>query len=311
MPTYSFVIPIFNEAKTIPELYKRLSQMLSSLDGPVEVILIDDGSRDESASLIQQICEKDSRIKFLQLSRNFGHQVAITAGMDYAQGKAIIIMDADLQDPPQVVHQLIEKWKQGFDVVYAVRKNRKGETWFKKMTAKLYYRLLRKLSKIDIPVDTGDFRLVDRSALDAFLSMREGHRFVRGMFTWVGYKQIGVEFEREERFAGETNYPLRKMLRLAIDGILSFSYVPLRMVLSMGMWIALVALLAAFYAIYSHFQGSTIQGWTSIFILVAFLGGVQLMVLGMLGEYIGRIHEEVKRRPLYLLRNKIGFEKKI
>lgn len=304
---YSIVLPIFNEAKTLPELQRRLAPILEKLDGPVEVILVDDGSKDQSVEQIKKICKADTRFKLIQFSRNFGHQLAITAGMDFAIGEAIIIMDADLQDPPEVVLKLIEKWKEGYEVVYAVRKNRSGETWFKKCTAKIYYRLLRRLSQIDIPVDTGDFRLVDRKALNAFLSMREGHRFVRGMFTWVGFKQIGVEFERSERFAGETNYPLRKMIKLAVDGILSFSYVPLRLVLSMGAWIALAAVIAAIYAVVGHLQGKTVQGWTSLFVLVAFLGGIQLIVLGMLGEYIGRVHEEVKKRPLYIIRDRIGF----
>ncbi len=304
---YSFVIPIFNEAKSLPELHRRLSPILEGLGEISEVILIDDGSKDQSVEMIKNICSKDPRFKLVQFARNFGHQLAITAGMDYAKGKAIIIMDADLQDPPEVVFGLVQKWKEGYEVVYAVRKNRKGETWFKKLTAKIYYRILKRLSQIDIPVDTGDFRLVDRKALNAFLAMRESHRFVRGMFSWIGFKQIGIEFERAERFAGETNYPFRKMIKLAMDGILSFSYVPLRLVLSMGAWIALAAAGAAIYAIIRHFQGETVQGWTSIFVLVAFLGGIQLIALGMLGEYIGRIHEEVKKRPLYIIRDRIGF----
>jgi len=305
--TYSFVIPIYNEAKTLPELQRRLAPILTGLNAATEVILVDDGSKDQSVELIRKICQNDPRFKLLQFARNFGHQIAITAGMDAAKGEAIIIMDADLQDPPEVVFKLIEKWKEGYEVVYAVRKSREGETWFKKTTAKIYYRLLKKLSQIDIPVDTGDFRLVDRKALDAFLSMREGHRFVRGMFTWIGFKQIGVEFERAERFAGETNYPFKKMLKFAIDGILSFSYVPPRMVLYLGAWIALIGLISAVYAVIGYFQGKTVPGWTSLFVLVAFLGGIQLIVLGMLGEYIGRVHEEVKKRPLYIVRERIGF----
>lgn len=304
---YSFVIPIFNEAQTLPELRSRLDQLLRRLKESYEVILVDDGSRDGSADIIRKFCEEDSRFKLIQFSRNFGHQNAITAGMDYSSGDALIIMDADLQDPPEVVEKMIKKWKKGYEVVYAVRKSRKGESAFKKLTAKIYYRLLRRFSQIDIPVDTGDFRLVDRKALDAFLSMREGQRFVRGMFTWVGFKQIGVEFERAERFAGETHYPFKKMLKLAVDGILSFSYVPLRMILSLGVWIAVGAVIAGLYALVGYFRGDTIQGWTSIFVLVAFLGGVQLVVLGMLGEYIGRIHEEVKARPLYIVREQVGF----
>ena len=307
--TYSFVIPIYNEAESLPELRRRLLPILNGLDGAAEVVLVNDGSRDGSLDIIRKICAEDDRFKCLEFSRNFGHQIAITAGMDHTSGDAIIILDADLQDPPEVVFSLIQKWKEGYEVVYAVRKSRQGESFFKKLTAKIYYRLLKRLSQIDIPLDTGDFRLVDRKALDAFLSLREGHRFVRGMFTWIGFRQIGVEFERAERFAGETHYPLKKMMKLAADGILSFSYVPLRLVLSAGAWIALGSILAALYAVIGYFRGQTVQGWASIFVLVSFLGGVQLVVMGMLGEYIGRIHEEVKRRPLYLIREQIGFKK--
>ena len=307
--TYSFVIPIYNEAESLPELRRRLLPILNGLDGVAEVVLVNDGSRDGSLDIIRKICAEDDRFKCLEFSRNFGHQIAITAGMDHTSGDAIIILDADLQDPPEVVFSLIQKWKEGYEVVYAVRKSRQGESFFKKLTAKIYYRLLKRLSQIDIPLDTGDFRLVDRKALDAFLSMREGHRFVRGMFTWIGFRQIGVEFERAERFAGETHYPLKKMMKLAADGILSFSYVPLRLVLSAGAWIALASILGALYAVVGYFRGQTVQGWASIFVLVSFLGGVQLIVMGMLGEYIGRIHEEVKRRPLYLIREQIGFKK--
>lgn len=304
--TYSFVIPVYNEAQNLPELQKRLSNILSKLDGAWEVLFIDDGSSDASSEIIIDMTKNEHRFKFIQLSRNFGHQIAITAGMDNASGDAIIIMDADLQDPPHVILSMVQKWKEGYEVVYAVRKSRKGESLFKKLTAKIYYRILKKLSEIDIPMDTGDFRLVDRKALNAFLQLRENHRFVRGMFTWVGFKQIGVEFERPERFAGDTHYTISRMLKLATDGILSFSYVPLRTVLTLGFWIAALSMLGAIYAVIGHLTGHTIEGWTSIFVLVAFLGGIQLMVLGILGEYIGRIHEEVKRRPLYIVRNKIG-----
>jgi dolichol-phosphate mannosyltransferase len=217
-------------------------------------------------------------------------------------------MDADLQDPPETVLDLISKWREGYDIVYAVRRVREGETFFKKITAKLYYRILRRLSQIDIPADTGDFRLVDRGALEAFLSMREGHRFVRGLYSWVGFKQIGVEFDRQERFAGETHYPLKKMLKLALDGILSFSYVPLRLVMQLGLMVALFSVILCAYAGYGYFHHQVIRGWTSLFIGVAFFGGVQLIAIGMLGEYIGRIHEELKRRPLYIVNECIGFE---
>jgi glycosyltransferase involved in cell wall biosynthesis len=227
--------------------------------------------------------------------------------MDYSSGQAVIIMDADLQDPPEVVHALIAKWKEGYDVVYAVRKSRQGESAFKKLTAKLYYRLLNRLSQVNIPADTGDFRLVDRGALDAFLYNREGHRFVRGLFSWVGFKQIGVEFDRHERFAGETNYPLKKMIKLAADGILSFSYVPLRFVMQIGFIVAGISLILCLYGLWGYLHDNVIRGWTSLFIVVSFFGGVQLIAMGIFGEYLGRIHEELKKRPLYIVNELKGF----
>jgi len=305
--TFSFVIPIFNEAETIHELLARLNSLLSRIQEPWEVIFVNDGSRDQSLELLKDQVDTDNRFKILSFSRNFGHQIAITAGMDHSSGDAVIIMDADLQDPPEVVLSLIQKWREGYHVVYAVRTSRAGETWFKKISADLYYKLLSFLSHIDIPRNTGDFRLVDRKALNAFLSMRESHRFVRGMFTWVGFRQIGVEFERAERFAGETKYPLRKMLKLAFDGILSFSFVPLRLVMNLGLMISLAAMAFACYALFSYLRGNTIPGWTSVAVLIAFIGGVQLLVMGMLGEYIGRIHEETKMRPLYIVQEALGF----
>jgi dolichol-phosphate mannosyltransferase len=271
------------------------------------VIFVNDGSRDQSLDILRTLAEKESRYRVISFSRNFGHQTAITAGMDYSSGDAVIIMDADLQDPPEVVHQLIAKWKEGYDVVYAVRRSRQDESVFKKFTALAYYRILRFLSQIDIPTDTGDFRLVDRGALESFLSLREGHRFVRGLFSWVGFKQIGIEFDRPGRFAGETHYPLKKMLKLALDGILSFSYVPLRLVMQFGAFVSFLALLLCGYGIIRYSQHHVIPGWTSLFVIIAFFGGVQLLALGMIGEYIGRIHEEIKRRPLYIVRESIGF----
>jgi dolichol-phosphate mannosyltransferase len=312
MTTFSFIIPIFNEAETLSELTRRMQLLLNRLsssatDETSEVILIDDGSRDQSFELMKQIAEKDSRFKLLQLSRNFGHQVAITAGMDEASGRAIVILDADLQDPPEVIEQMIQKWREGYEHVYAIRKSRAGETFFKKWTARVYYRLLKKLSQIEIPLDSGDFRLVDRQALDAFLQMREKHRFVRGMMMWVGFRQTAIEYERQERFAGETKYPFKKMLQLALDGILSFSQVPLRFVLQMGLLISFLSIVLILYGIVQYFLGHTLPGWASLFTVVSFFGGIQLVVLGMLGEYLGRIHEEVKQRPLYLIRKRIGF----
>jgi glycosyltransferase involved in cell wall biosynthesis len=307
-PVYSFVIPIYNEEETLWELYKRVSALISQLDGDSEVILVDDGSKDSSYEIISKLNSVDSRFKVAQLSRNFGHQVAITAGMDLAEGQAVIIMDADLQDPPEVVIEMAKRWREGYDVVYGVRKERHGETWFKKTTASAFYRLLRRLTDLQISTNAGDFRLVDRSALDAVRSMREHNRFVRGMFSWVGFRQTGVEYIRSERFAGETKYPLRKMIKLAIDGALSFSVAPLRFSLHIGSVIAVISFLSALFAIMAKLCGShAIPGWAFIIAGVFFLGGVQLMLVGILGEYIGRIYEEVRHRPLYLIKDAVGF----
>jgi polyisoprenyl-phosphate glycosyltransferase len=308
-PVYSLVIPVFNEEETLPTLKERLSSLMDGLDGPSEVVLIDDGSSDLSYEIMGQISRGDPRFKVVQLSRNFGHQTAITAGMDIAVGDAIVIMDADLQDPPEVVLEMAARWREGYEVIYGVRDERLGETWFKKVTAALFYRLLRKVTDLDIPADVGDFRLVDRRALDAFKSLREHSRYIRGLFTWIGFKQVGVRYQRAERFAGATKYPLHKMLKLATDGIVSFSVAPLRMALNCGFAIATLSLLAAAGAIVLKLTGiHVVPGWVSLVVVTAFLGGVQLIVMGTLGEYVGRIYEEVRRRPLYIIRDAHGFE---
>ena len=306
---YSFVIPIFNEQENLAELEKRLRSLLANLDGPAEVILVDDGSRDQSFYQMIKLSERDPRFKVIHLSRNYGHQVAITAGMDLSSGDATIIMDADLQDPPEVVLKMIAKWKEGFEVVYAVREARKDEGVFKKITAALFYRLLRRLTEVDIPADVGDFRLVDRQALDAFKSLRENSRYVRGMFSWIGFKQAGVTYRRSGRFAGETKYPFRKMLRLARDAVISFSNAPLELALNLGFLVSGFSILAGLWAFYLKLTGKyTVTGWTSLTVIVSFLGGVQLIVVGVMGEYIGRIYEEVKGRPLYIIRSLQGFD---
>jgi dolichol-phosphate mannosyltransferase len=306
---YSFVIPIYNERENLPALYDRMQAILSQLDGSSEVILVDDGSRDGSDLLMLELHSKDPRFKNLCLSRNFGHQVAISAGMDHSQGQATIIMDADLQDPPEVVLEMVSKWKEGYEVVYGVRRQREKETFFKKCTATLFYRILRKVSEIQIPSDVGDFRLVDRKALNAFLQLKEKSRYVRGMFSWIGFKQIPVYYVRQGRFAGETKYPFRKMLKLAKDGIISFSSAPLKLALHLGFIISGVAFLTGVWAILLKVTGQyTVTGWTSLAVMVAFLGGTQLIVIGILGEYISRIHDEVKGRPLYYVREARGFE---
>lgn len=302
-PVYSFVIPIYNEESTLPELRRRVADFLDVIDVQSEVILVDDGSRDKSIDLMHEISSADPRFKCVELSRNYGHQIAITAGMDYASGDAIIIMDADLQDPPEVVGQMIDKWKEGYDIVYGVREERDGETWFKRTTAAWFYRLLRKLTDLDLPVDVGDFRLVDRQALDAFKTLRERNRYVRGLFSWIGFKQVGVKYKRAARFAGDTKYPLSKMLKLATDGVLSFSMFPLRLALNAGFWIAGLSFVGGIWAIIEKLTGAhVVPGWVSLLVAVAFLGGIQLIILGIMGEYIGRIYEEVKDRPLYIVK---------
>ena len=301
-PEYSIVIPVYNEQETLPAMYERLAALLERLDGTAEVILVDDGSRDASFARMMEMSAKDARVKVLQLSRNFGHQAAITAGLDFALGRAVVVMDADLQDPPEVVLEMAERWREGFDVVYAVRRARRGESRFKVATAAGFYRLLRKLSDVEIPADVGDFRLVDRKALDAYKTMRENDRFVRGMFSWVGFKQIGVPYDRDERFAGETKFPLGKMMKFGIDGIVSFSSAPLRLALALGFAVSGLSILYGFVALLLNVIGAfTVPGWTSIIFVTSLLGGVQLIVLGVVGEYVGRTYEESKNRPLYMV----------
>jgi polyisoprenyl-phosphate glycosyltransferase len=306
---YSLVVPIFNEEETVSELVRRLGLLLDDLDGPAEVVLVDDGSSDRSYELMVAAREIDPRFKVLRLSRNFGHQIAITAGMDVAAGNAVIVMDADLQDPPEVVLEMAARWREGFDVIYGVREERTGETRFKKATASAFYRLLRHISNIDVPLDVGDFRLVDRRALEAFKSMRETNRYVRGMFSWIGFRQVGVSFQRDERFAGDTKYPLTKMLKFATDGVVSFSAAPLRLALNLGFAVSALSFAFGVVALISKLAGLySIPGLASIAVFVAFLGGIQLLVLGLMGEYIARIHDEVKDRPLYLVRDTHGFQ---
>lgn len=309
-PEYSLVVPIYNEAETIAELVRRLTDLVGQLDGDAEVILVDDGSSDGSYDLMRAARESDPRIKLLRLSRNFGHQIAVTAGLDAAAGNAVIVMDADLQDPPEVALELAARWRDGYEVVYAVREGREGETPFKRATASLFYRLFRRISDVDVPLDVGDFRLVDRRALDAFRSMRESNRYVRGMFSWIGYRQVGVPFSRDERFAGETKYPLRKMLRFATDGIVSFSAYPLRLALNLGFIVSALSFLLGVVFLISKFVGFySVPGLASIAVFVAFLGGIQLLLIGIMGEYVARIHDEVKGRPLYLVSDTQGLDR--
>ena len=302
-PTFSVVVPVYNERESLPELYRRVREVMARLGEPWELVLVDDGSTDGSTELIRQLREKDpEHVRAVILARNFGHQIAVTAGIDYARGQAVILMDADLQDPPEVIPQLVEKWREGYHVVYAVRKAREGETWFKKTTAALFYRLIRRITDVDIPPDTGDFRLMDRRVVEVLKGMKERHRFIRGMVAWVGFRQTGVPYVRAPRFAGETKYPLRKMLKFAWDAITGFSYVPLQLATYLGFAAAGMAILAIPLVVVARLAGSqAFYGQATTLIAVLFLGGVQLISLGILGEYIGRIYDEVKARPLYVI----------
>ena len=310
-PVLSLVLPIFNEEAIIPELDRRLRAFLTGVGGGVgeawEVIFINDGSKDRSLALLKQLALAEPRYKVVSLSRNFGHQMAITAGLDRANGEAVVVMDADLQDPPEVVGQMIARWREGYDVVFGVRSRRHGESWFKKTTAAVYYRLLRAmLGSSSIPADAGDFRLMSRPVVLTLRALREQHRFVRGLVWWVGFRQTAVSYERPARFAGETKWPLRKMLRFAVDGITSFSTVPLRMATWLGLLAGLIALGGVGWALYSKFFGGVVRGWTTIMIIVGIGSSAQLLMTGILGEYVGRIYEEVKRRPLYVVEDEIN-----
>jgi dolichol-phosphate mannosyltransferase len=301
-PVYSLVLPVLNERHVIPQLADQLSSLMHHLDGNAEVIFVDDGSTDGSGDLLAELAARDQRYRLVRLSRNFGHQIAITAGLDFARGDAIVVMDSDLQDPPELVLDLAARWREGYDIVYAVRGSRVGESRFKRGTASLYYRLLRRMSEVDVPLDVGDFRLVDRRALEAFRLMRESNRYVRGMFSWIGLHQTGVEYRRSARAGGKTKYPLRRMLRFAVDGVVGFSDAPLRLALNLGFIVSVISFLVAFAAIVARVTGHfAVPGWASILVAVAFIGGVQLVVLGIMGEYIARIHAEVKGRPLYVV----------
>ena len=308
-PVISLVIPMWNEEPVIPALYARVLEVMEATGSPWEAILVNDGSRDRTLAMLLALHEEDPRIKVINFSRNFGHQVAITAGADYAEGDAVIVMDADLQDPPEVIGRMIAKWREGYDVVYAVRTKRAGESWFKLFTASLFYRVIRSISDVEIPLDAGDFRLMDRKVVLAMRQVRERHRFMRGLSSWVGYRQAPVEYERAARFAGETKYPLRKMLRLANNAITSFSYVPLQMATYFGFTLAGLSLVGIVLAVVLRLTGSqAFAGQATTLVAVLFLGGIQLIFLGIIGEYLGRIYDEVKERPLYIVADDYGFE---
>jgi polyisoprenyl-phosphate glycosyltransferase len=301
--TYSIVAPIFNEIDNLPGLYRRVKEVMDVSNETWELILVDDGSTDGSTDKIRELAQQDKKVRPVIFARNFGHQVAITAGWDYARGGAIVIIDADLQDPPEVILELAKKWKEGYEVVYAIRSEREGETWFKKVTASLFYRIIYRITDVKIPVDTGDFRLMDRKVVNVLKQMKERHRFPRGMSAWVGFKQIGVTYKRAARTAGVTKYPFNKMLRLALNAITSFSYFPLQVATFFGFISAGVAIFAIPLVIVLRIAGSHFfEGQTTTLISVLFLGGVQLISLGILGEYIGRLYDEAKGRPLYIVR---------
>jgi glycosyltransferase involved in cell wall biosynthesis len=302
-PTYSVVVPVFNEAESLAEMHRRLAAVMSSLGKPWEIIFVNDGSSDQTAEKLRNIQARDEHVRTVEFVRNFGHQIAVTAGMDIAQGGAVIIIDADLQDPPEVIPDLVARWKEGYEVVYAVRAEREGETWLKEFTAKLFYRLIYRITDVKIPLDTGDFRLLDEKVVAILRTMRERHRFLRGMAAWVGFRQIGVPYRRHARFAGKTKYPLGKMVRLALNAVTSFSYFPLQMATYLGFFCAGIAAIAIPIVVILRLTGSgAFFGQATTLISVLFLGGVQLIGVGILGEYLGRVYDEVKGRPLYIKR---------
>jgi polyisoprenyl-phosphate glycosyltransferase len=298
----SIVIPVMNEEQTIPELVHRMKTTITEITENFEMIFVNDGSKDATLAVIQQFANQDPRIRYISFSRNFGHQVAVSAGLDHAQGKAIVIIDGDLQDPPELIPQLYAKYLEGYQVVYARRSERKGETLFKKLTARWFYRSLNRITDIDIPLDTGDYRLIDKKIADHLREMPEPNKFLRGQIAWLGYRQTFVEFSRDPRKAGKTGYPLKKMLRFALDGITGFSNAPLRFVTNAGIIVSMLAFLIILYALYSHLVlHQTISGWTSLMISMMFIGGIQLIAIGIIGEYISRINASVRNRPLYII----------
>lgn len=308
---YSIVVPVYNEEEVLLEFYRRTTATLQGTKEGYEIVFVNDGSTDNTLSILRELNSRDASIKVINFSRNFGHQIAITAGMDYTVGDSVVIIDADLQDPPEVILRLIEKWKEGFDVVYAVRHERKGETVLKKLTAAIFYKLIIKITNVTIPKNVGDFRLIDKKVLIALRSIREHHRFIRGLVSWVGFRQTGVTYVRDERFAGETKYPLKKMLKFAFDGITSFSFLPLQFAMYAGVFISFFSFICCVYILFLRVcTGKFIPGIAGILVSVLFIGGIQLLFLGLIGEYVGRIYDEIKQRPLYIVRELLGFQSK-
>jgi dolichol-phosphate mannosyltransferase len=302
------VVPFLNEAENLPILFERLRDVLEKQPESFEVLFVDDGSTDGSAAWVAERAARDARVKLLRLSRNFGHQLAITAGMDHADGDAVVIMDADLQDPPEVIPELLRAWREGHEIAYAVRVSRSGESWLKRFLAATFYRTFRQMANVDVPLDTGDFRLVDRKVVDALKQVRELHRFVRGLTCWVGFSQTAVHYERAPRHAGVTKYPIWKLMRLAWDGVTSFSSTPLRWMTLVGLLVSIAGLAQAGRVIVGRllYPASMERGWATLVAIMLFLGGVQLISLGLIGQYVGRIFEESKKRPLYFVKEKVG-----
>ena len=304
----SIVVPVYNEQEVIEETFRRLSEVFKDYFMKVEYIFINDGSKDNTYFKLGQIAKNNPQVRIINFARNFGHQIAITAGMDYAKGDAVVIIDADLQDPPEVIMRMVEKWQEGYEVVYGKRLQREGETFFKKFTAKMYYRFLDSMTDVKLPVDVGDFRLIDRKVCNSMKCLPERSRYVRGLVSWVGFKQTSVEYKREKRFAGETKYPLKRMIKLAGDGIFSFSYKPLKLATFTGMMISAFSFIYLIVVLIQKFvKNDVASGWASSMAVSLFFNGVMLIVLGIMGEYVGRIYEEVKARPLYIVGELIGF----
>lgn len=302
-PVVSIIAPVYNEEGNLETLFQRVAEVMDTTGDAWELLLVNDGSYDRSPEIMRDMQQRDSRIRVVNFARNFGHQNAVTAGMDYARGDAVIVIDADLQDPPEVMLQLLDKWREGFHVVYAVREERKGETWFKKFTAKLFYRMIYRITDVDIPVDTGDFRLMDRQVVDAVNTMREHNRFIRGMTSWVGFRQTGVFYVRQERHAGETKYPFRKMLNFALDAITGFSYFPLQVAIYASLILAFLAVAAVPVVAFLRLSGSDLQfeGQATTLVVVLMMSSFQLFFFFIMGQYIARIYDEVRHRPLYVV----------
>ncbi len=307
-PVLSIVAPVYDEEVLLPEFYRRVVAAIEPLNVSFEIVLVNDGSHDRSGAIMDELHAQDKRVKVIHFSRNFGHQIAITAGTDHATGQAVAVIDSDLQDPPEVIVDMYHKWREGYQVVYGVRSEREGETAFKRATASAFYRLIRRITNINLPLDTGDFRLMDERVVAVMRSMREHHRFMRGLSVWVGFKQAGVSYRRDARKAGVTKYPLKKMLRFALDAITSFSYLPLQLATYSGFVIAGCSVVAILVAIILRLTGNGIAGQATTLVSVLFLGGIKLIFLGIIGEYLGRIYDEVKRRPLYIVATRHGLE---